>query len=1712
MYGVRSNASRTGKHSRGFRGSMRYLALLLVLPTLVLQAATTTSAGAVVVAGFEIEGNTPDDPAVTGIDWGSLPDATTHATDPVGNVDVSTFGQGSKEFAHPSTWVQKTGLAPNQDDISDVYFYNQTIGTSVYGYFGFRRLTRTGTTNYDVEFNQAENISANPARPTRTVDDLMVRFEQDGNSAFTLTFAYRWTLASDFGDFPLGCTAISGYSPAAGWCRVSTASAEFVGATGEGGLFAEGTLNLSSFFVGADCRGGFGTANVRSFTGESVESSLKDYVEPFAISVPPTCGSLLFLKKDQFTNPLGGATFRITPNPVPGVQNPDYLIISDIGTGAAPDANDTNDADTRPGFIAVNPAEPGTYTVIEETPPAGYAKDTRQFEIIVTQTGMTTPVRTFIDHRYFPPLSIDNTADATKAVAYDWDIAKTVVGGDTKNVPEGTSATFDYQVTLTAEGPPTYSGHEVHGTVVITNPDTNAGFSMVATLAVTGAGGAACTVAALDLDEEPSNGLQVDVPTTDRTLNYTCPPGSGAGNTTATITWDSAMYPQDPAVHPTPVYTASDTDGYTFEVPAANKTDETVNVTDAFNAANMPGAANVTGSLGSETWNPAWDNGPFPRTVKTYTYPRTITGVPGTCKTYNNTATATANDSGAEDDASASVTVCVGTDLDVTKTADLGYQRELLWDIAKGGPGTVFTGADGQGNLRRMVRYTIDITADGKTDSAWALTGTISIDNPNEWAVTGTISDTVVVDGRTLTCDVLSPDVSGAAGHQVTIPATSVDHPFSYECKGVTQGAYVGNNTVTFDYSADSHEYPDADDTDSHTQAVAVTGDSTPTNATVTITDLLDGTDVTGALPQSEFVWTTVNAMPGNTQRLTYDVLLGTTADGCTPHRNVVTIDQTEQSDDHTVTVCSPGLTKSVVADYGRKQLWSITKVVDKTDVEISQGGSATFTYTVTATPGQVVDDGTSAWSGVVSVHNPSPTVALTVDVTDIPAVTGWTCGFTDDVTAIVIAGGATETFGYECAGAGRPSGTNTATVSFDSDQSVSKTVPVVFGARPSIRDSVVDVYDDKTNPDAPPVLLGEADAEDGPTDFTYQVVKSGTAGACTTYTNTAWAVLEASADPDDTATATLCVEKPLTIDVSGSGNYGVTYPWSLDKDVDRTRVEVDAATGEATFNYTVTVTAGDSQSSGWTLDGTIQVSNPNTYAGGAITLTGASVTTDMGGGAVCTADLPESAVVPVNGSVSVPFSCTFTGDPDTSGTVDATVTWDPAGPMTATSASDEGAVELTVGEEINKVVDVIDDKTDPENPVLLEEDLQWAEGLVKEYDYALTLPGTAGTCVDHTNTAIVDLAQGQDPTAEQEVTVCVEEPLDAEVAATGSLAKTYAWSVAKSADATTRTVDGSGTATFRYTVTARAGAMTESAWTMGGQVTVANPNTYEEGDITADVAVTADLGGGVACAVSGGQDVVIPAVGEGEDGTVTLPFTCSFSSQPSGSGTVSTTVTWDPAGEGSSASATDSSPVTLAVASETNKTVQVVDDKTVAGQRIVLDPALTWSAGLVKSYTYDLAVAGGAAGSCLSHTNTATVDQPVGVDPTATAVVLACTPATPPPPEVAPAQAFGKAGGSVRATCQGTVRAKLNNRSGVAVTYQLRVGKKVHRIVVKSLSQKRFTTTGKPRARVVLKAEGRTLDRVRIPGLCVAPEVLPDTGLRAAEARLGSITRRWRY
>jgi hypothetical protein len=338
------------------------------------------------------------------------------------------------------------------------------------------------------------------------------------------------------------------------------------------------------------------------------------------------------------------------------------------------------------------------------------------------------------------------------------------------------------------------------------------------------------------------------------------------------------------------------------------------------------------------------------------------------------------------------------------------------------------------------------------------------------------------------------------------------------------------------------------------------------------------------------------------------------------------------------------------------------------------------------------------------------------------------------------------------------------------------------------------------------------------------------------------------------------------------------------------------------------------------------------------------------------------------------------------------------------------------------------------------------------------------------------------DPAPATATTYDAGQALQTSVTAVGQLARSYGWSVASAVDATTLSSFNDTAPTEIYTVTARAGAMTESGWTLAGEVTVTNPDPADA--VVADVTVATDLGGAAGCTVTGGDDVVVAA-----GGTVTLPYTCAFGSAPASSGTVTATTAWDPAGEATATSVDATAPASF-VARENGATVAVVDDHAVAGQRVVLDPALGWAPDLVRSWTYPLALAGGAPGACASHTSTATVDLVDGTDPAASTTVRACT------PEVLPAQAFGSPVGSVRARCQGRVRARMTNRSGEAVVYVLRVGRDVHRITVRPLSTRSFVTRARAFETVTLKADGRRLDRVRVPQRCAGSVTLEDLGL----------------
>lgn len=56
------------------------------------------------------------------------------------------------------------------------------------------------------------------------------------------------------------------------------------------------------------------------------------------------------------------------------------------------------------------------------------------------------------------------------------------------------------------------------------------------------------------------------------------------------------------------------------------------------------------------------------------------------------------------------------------------------------------------------------------------------------------------------------------------------------------------------------------------------------------------------------------------------------------------------------------------------------------------------------------------------------------------------------------------------------------------------------------------------------------------------------------------------------------------------------SYSYDLDKSVEDTSLNVDPETGEAIFDYTVTVTDGPYTDSNWVMTGQITVTNPNDW------------------------------------------------------------------------------------------------------------------------------------------------------------------------------------------------------------------------------------------------------------------------------------------------------------------------------------------------------------------------------------------------------------------------------------------------------------------------------------------------------------------------------------
>ncbi len=433
----------------------------------------------------------------------------------------------------------------------------------------------------------------------------------------------------------------------------------------------------------------------------------------------------------------------------------------------------------------------------------------------------------------------------------------------------------------------------------------------------------------------------------------------------------------------------------------------------------------------------------------------------------------------------------------------------------------------------------------------------------------------------------------------------------------------------------------------------------------------------------------------------------------------------------------------SVVASVDRTYLWDIDKVADETTVQADPvSGIAAFDYTVTATPDGWTDSGRVS-SGTISVHNPNQSIAIS-GVTVITSGSGAVCSVPYGGWNRTVGAGATVELTFSCQYPGPPTvePTVTTTVTWQptfgtptTSASDSTTIAAADWSITPVND-VVDVIDDRTDP-ANPVSLGAAtwNAAGTPTEFSYSLDLDGTPDSCVGFTNTAWI---AQTNQEARETVEVCMTPVPVVDLQVShsvvASVDRTYLWDIDKVADETTVQADPVSGIAAFDYTVTATPDGWTDSGRVSSGTISVHNPNQ----SIAISGVTVITS-GSGAVCSVPYGGwNRTVGAGATVELTFSCQYPGPPTVEPTVTTTVTWQPTFGTPTTSASDSttiAAADWSITP-VNDVVDVIDDRTDPANPVSLGAATWNAAGTPTEFSYSLDLDGTPDSCVGFTNTA----------------------------------------------------------------------------------------------------------------------------------------------------------------------------------------------------------------------------------------------------------------------------------------------------------------------------------------------------------------------------------------
>ncbi len=590
----------------------------------------------------------------------------------------------------------------------------------------------------------------------------------------------------------------------------------------------------------------------------------------------------------KVANPADGTDFHFAITP--GGSASTFLL----------DDDDSTDS-TYPDRVTYR-VPPGGYHVAETDIPAAWHLSnvscsrggTRNGDAVdVTLADDAAVTCTFTDTKStYQDLTVSDPVTASYARDYDWTIDKSVSGNSRLDVPEGTSAQAGYDVVVTPSAAKD-GDFAVSGTITLTNP--NAGTMSGVTLRAS-VPGATCVV--------DGAGGALDVPPGSHSYAYSCamPPGttaSTAGASTVTATWSAGDYYGSSG-------SASSTTAFDFASVTPTTTDASVTVTDDhLDLGTLPGG-NVVHAV----------DGP-----RTFGYRLGWEGVAGRCTPYTNTATLTEPDGDTQTD-DATVTVCVGSDLTVSKNAVTGLHRTYAYRIDKT-TSTPLLSADPATGLA-TAHYTVTVTDGAYADSAWTMTGVITVTNPNAWEAVTLSRLTDVYDGGG------SCVVDTGAG--LAVPAGG-SRAFDYTCTFDGLPQYDGTNTATATWDAATYVTPTGSARGTRDVAAA-DWSTTMVDRTITVRD--DKTDPAHPVTLGQVTWSGAGAR----HVFGYDLVLQGSPGRCTPYTNIAWIVETGDSSSVDVSVCLAAdltVTKTVRASYDLTYLWQIDKAVDRTRVTTTE-------------------------------------------------------------------------------------------------------------------------------------------------------------------------------------------------------------------------------------------------------------------------------------------------------------------------------------------------------------------------------------------------------------------------------------------------------------------------------------------------------------------------------------------------------------------------------------------------------------------------------------------------------------------------------------------------------------------------------------------------------------------------------------------------------